>query len=379
MRYWPVYGGGETITVTLSNELVKRGHHVHIAYLYEKICDPMPYQIDDSVITHKLYTVEGFKHKDVNALRQIIIANSIDVMINQWGNTTLCSKAKRGTKCKLITCWHLDVIRKPDRIPNGKFNVIKAFIPKTLLEVYNKNKQIRQHKLNYKLSDKYVFLSKSFVNEYLNVSKTKDIDHKLYAISNPLTYNFEYNLDDYPFKQKKVLFVGRIYEYHKRLSYVLKIWQHIEQNDKLNEWTLDIVGGGPDMQETKDLAESLNLKRVSFKGFCNPQPFYERSSVFMMTSAFEGFGMTLVEAQQYAVVPMAMDTYGSLHDIIENGKNGIIIKDNDICGYGKALEKLLIDNAYRKNLAISGLLSCKLFKIENIINEWESLFNIITK
>lgn len=37
-----------------------------------------------------------------------------------------------------------------------------------------------------------------------------------------------------------------------------------------------------------------------------------------MTSAFEGFGMTLVEAQQYGVVPIVMDSYKSLHDIIKN-------------------------------------------------------------
>ena len=31
MRYWPVYGG-ETITVTLANEFVKRGHSVYVVY-----------------------------------------------------------------------------------------------------------------------------------------------------------------------------------------------------------------------------------------------------------------------------------------------------------------------------------------------------------
>ena len=34
MRYWPVYGGGETITVTLANEFVKRGHSVYVVYTY---------------------------------------------------------------------------------------------------------------------------------------------------------------------------------------------------------------------------------------------------------------------------------------------------------------------------------------------------------
>ena len=31
-RVWPVYGGGETVTICLANEMVKRGFNVHIAY-----------------------------------------------------------------------------------------------------------------------------------------------------------------------------------------------------------------------------------------------------------------------------------------------------------------------------------------------------------
>ena len=64
----------------------------------------------------------------------------------------------------------------------------------------------------------------------------------------------------------------------------------------------------------------------------------------MMTSAFEGFGMTLVEAQQYGVVPLAMDTYGSLHDIITDGQNGEIIADNDLDEYARRL-RVLMENS----------------------------------
>ena len=53
----------------------------------------------------------------------------------------------------------------------------------------------------------------------------------------------------------------------------------------------------------------------------------------MMTSAFEGFPMTLVEAQQCGVVPVVMDSYLSLHDIVETGYNGIIVSNEDLTGY----------------------------------------------
>lgn len=74
-----------------------------------------------------------------------------------------------------------------------------------------------------------------------------------------------------------------------------------------------------------------------------------------------------------------MDTYSSLHEIIENGKNGVIIQDNDLNGYAKAIEKLMTNTAYRKQIAENGLKTCKKFTVEHIADEWEHLFNEMMK
>lgn len=53
MRFWPVYGGGETITVTLANEFVRRKHNVFVVYTYEKVCNPMPYNVSPNIKSQK--------------------------------------------------------------------------------------------------------------------------------------------------------------------------------------------------------------------------------------------------------------------------------------------------------------------------------------
>lgn len=73
MRYWPVYGGGETITVTLSNEFVKRGHNVLIAYTYYNTIDPMPYFLADKIKSKKLYTIEGYKKMTLTNCESILL------------------------------------------------------------------------------------------------------------------------------------------------------------------------------------------------------------------------------------------------------------------------------------------------------------------
>ena len=379
MRYWPVYGGGETITVTLSNEFVKRGHNVFIAYTYYNTIDPMPYSLADKIKSEKLYTIEGYKKNDIDQLRKYIIDNDIDIMINQWGNTTLCDLARKGTKCKLITCWHLSVLLPLGDEMNWKRRLTQPILGKKFFERRWRNNQMANHLNNYRRSDKYVFLAKSFMDEYQAISGIEDKANKFYAINNPLTYHYEYDMENFERKKNEVLYVGRIFEYQKRVSYVLKIWKIIESNCKFRDWNLKIVGDGPDMEASKELASDLGLRRVTFEGFKDPKPYYLDASIFMMTSALEGFGMTLVEAQQYGVVPVVMDTYSSLHEIIESGKNGLIIPDNDLEGYATAVEKLMLEPVYRKQLAENGLRTCKKFTVNHIADEWENLFNQMKK
>jgi glycosyltransferase involved in cell wall biosynthesis len=65
----------------------------------------------------------------------------------------------------------------------------------------------------------------------------------------------------------------------------------------------------------------MGLKRVNFEGYRNPQPFYKRASIFVMTSANEGFPMTLIEAQQNGCVPVVMNSFSALREIIQNNIN----------------------------------------------------------
>ena len=128
MRYWPVYGGGETVTVTLANELVKRGHKVHILYAYRKDINPMPYLIDGRIKEVKLNTVD-YSEDNINVMGYYLKENHIDVMVNQWGDQHLCYEAKHLSGTKLVICWHMCLIREQQpKSPKQKlYRVIMGF------------------------------------------------------------------------------------------------------------------------------------------------------------------------------------------------------------------------------------------------------------
>ena len=209
MRYWPVYGGGETITVTLANELVRRGHCVHVIYTYDQSCSPMPYDIDNRIVSYKAHTIEHYTGKDVKELHDYISRHGIEIMVNQWGCTELCDQARHGTVCKLVTCWHLDVIRKIDKPVGWKKKILSLLIGKHLYQRYGYLSQMREHDRNCRLSDKYVFLSDSFLKEYVDRSHLKGRKEKVAAIANPLTYDYRYDMSGYSSKEKEVLIKGR--------------------------------------------------------------------------------------------------------------------------------------------------------------------------
>jgi len=203
--------------------------------------------------------------------------------------------------------------------------------------------------------------------------KRKDFasSDKLYAIADPLENSHE-ELPEFETKNKTVIFVARMVEEEKRPSLALKVWELLHKKNP--EWNMLFLGEGKDLPALKEKAG--NLPRVEFLGFQNPEHYYKKASILLQTSTkdFEGFGMTLVEAQQYACVPVAMDSYLSLSDIIENGKTGFITPNNDAKAMAEKVQMLMDSESLRKEIAMNGIQSVQKFDVNVIAKKWEKLF-----
>jgi glycosyltransferase involved in cell wall biosynthesis len=387
-RLWPFYGGGETVTICLANELAKRNYNVIIVYFIDSVCIKDLLFIDSRINAIKItnmsdynefaseYCISKKKVKYViEELRKIIINNRIDIVINQWWPADFCSNREIGDLAKVIKCLHMDPDTKS--IYTGislKSLIIKISYP--IFRFLEKEKHLHNVDKHIQNSDKFIFLSSYFQEKYLRLRGNKYKD-KLDFVYNPLVYNEFISEELLSEKRKEVLFVGRLLEKHKQVSRILKIWECFYKKTNENEWILTIVGDGPDFDLYKTIVASRNILNVHFEGFQNPLPYYQRASIFVMTSAYEGWPMTLVEAQQYGVVPIVMDSYASLHNIIEDDKNGVIVPDGDVVLFAEKLKNLAENEKMRLDLAMSGLESSRRFKIENIVDKWENIFELI--
>lgn len=250
------------------------------------------------------------------------------------------------------------------------------FIKKLFLPLYLKhiNKLISKRNLYiYNGSSKYILLSNKYIPIFKKINHLRN-DSKLQAISNPLSFPEQKNVN---FQEKKaqVLIVGRFSESEKRFLLALKVWKEFNNQNISNRWELIIVGFGKDENIYKEYVRRNKLNNVKFVGKQDPFEYYKKASIFLMTSAFEGFPLTLIEAQQLGVVPIVMDSFPSLHDIIINDYNGIIVNNNDVKAMCLALKDLTANQEKRKYLAVNGLSYINKFSVANIAQQWEDLFS----
>ena len=93
-------------------------------------------------------------------------------------------------------------------------------------------------------------------------------------------------------------------------------------------WTF--VGDGPDKAYLMNIAKEYGIENtVSFVGLkSNPYPYMKFADAFVLTSLYEGYGMTIKEAQIVGT-PTIITEFGCAMETVENGKTGIICGNTD--------------------------------------------------
>lgn len=69
----------------------------------------------------------------------------------------------------------------------------------------------------------------------------------------------------------------------------------------------------------------MNLYNISFEGFRHPEEYYKRASLLVLTSEYEVFPLVLAESMSFDVVPVVYNRYSAVYDIIDDGKNSLVL------------------------------------------------------
>lgn len=368
----PTSGGIQRVSFLLGEALKGRGYNTYYAY---HIANTDTELVETG--RKLLFDIKDSENSLFEMFSNFILTHHIDLL---WCQVVFSEKMinvyrrlRDKHNLKIVSCLHSN----PDKAINKNsltltpFSIYLKSLLKSILYGIKGNPQISEMRNVYNVSDCYVLLSDRFIPIFRNLLGIP-AEPKLIAIGNPCSFKSLPNVQVK--KENSLLVVGRMEENQKRISNILMVWKTICR--KYPEWKLDVVGDGSSLNSYKKYADKHRLERITFHGASsNVEEFYSKSKIFLMTSIWEGWGMTLLEAQSFGCVPVVFDNYAAVHDIID-GKNGIVVESNNLAAFIKATEGLMQNHEKHEMMARYAKTSVReKYTINKIIDKWQTLLN----
>lgn len=175
-------------------------------------------------------------------------------------------------------------------------------------------------------------------------------------------------------KTKRLISVGRLSR-EKAYDDLLDIY--IKLHDIDPTWRLDIIGDGAQKNLLGDKIYSLGLQEsVELHGF-QKKDYINRllkdSSIYLMSSITESFGIVLIEAMSFGLPCIAFDSAEGANELIKNNYNGYLVPNRDKDLYVKKVLKVMKDDKLRHKLGENGRQVAMEFTNEKVKEYWLDL------
>lgn len=212
----------------------------------------------------------------------------------------------------------------------------------------------------------FIVLSHEDASEWTELTNVR-------VIYNPLPFFPEQVSDG---SRKQVIAVGR-YVPQKGFDRLISAWQLVAR--KHPDWVLRIYGDGM-REQLQQQIDSLGITTscILEHTVANIIDKYCESSIFALSSRFEGFGMVIIEAMACGVPPVSFTCPCGPRDIINDGKDGLLAEDGNIEELAEKISYLIEHEDIRKEMGKQARLNVQRFQIENIAGQWKQLFEEYT-
>lgn len=143
------------------------------------------------------------------------------------------------------------------------------------------------------------------------------------------------------------------------------------------KWTLDIIGDGEEREKLEKFIKIHELEgKVTLHGFRNKEYIDEmlhNSSIYLMTSYTESFGIVLLEAMSHGVPCVAFNSAEGARELINSGKEGYLIKNRNFSAMIKKIEDLINKPHERKRIGKMGRKSAEKYTGDVVKELWFKL------
>ena len=374
------HGGAERVAVSLANGFVGRGHDVmFFADLYEE----QTFVLHDTVKLQNLVPQTNNKFikwvGGIRLLRKQLKNEKPDVII---GIMSLCSVVAKiasiGIGVPVIATEH-NSFERPESVSMPlmkkiyKFYICKFFSCVTVLT-----------------SADIIVIGERLKN--------------VFVMANPLGIKPIKELGQ---RKNVILAAGRVDDWHYKGFDILirsfgKLVQGLKSKVQDEGWKLVIAGvwRNPETRTFLDgIAKECGvLDKIEYTGFVEDmQKLYAESSIFVLSSRYEGFGLVLIEAMSQGCACIACDYKGRQREImcpeghgsmfnvqssnnkVELCETGILCEPDDVEALAEAMKKMIMDDEYRESVRAKAIGRSKYYSIENTMDRWEKLLTSVQR
>ena len=330
-------GGMERVLAIKANYLAdKLGYEVHIVTTETNESGTTFMKFSDSVKIHCLdvnfldteqlslfnrFYQRRLKNKEaLSKMQELVNKLAPDIIISMFSHDVYYIY-KLKDKSKKIIEFHFSRMMAKMQIKLASGNSLKKIW--YYLSDYFKNNLINKY-------DRFIVLTQEDKKLWEDITQAQVIPNMLIKDNNQQSL----------LNKKTILSVGRLEE-QKNYSDLIKAWSLIA--NKYPEWNIEIVGDGEQRPKLTDLVSELKLtESVCLSSFTNDvESKYLNSSIFVLCSLYEGFGMVILEAMSYGVPCISYDTQCGPSSIIQNGEDGLIVPLGNIKALSESMESLI--------------------------------------
>ncbi|SFC21143.1 Glycosyltransferase involved in cell wall bisynthesis [Flagellimonas taeanensis] len=329
------------------------GHEVHIITLNDKH-DSIFFKFSPNIKLHNIHLKSSpiaYAHGYLQGIRKIIAEVNPDIIL-------VCDDGLKG-------------MLLPRLMGKTKPMVYERHVSKNIA-VQSDSPSLLQKikaKIQYTLMawggskyDAFVVLTKGNLNEW----KLQN----LRVIPNPLSFAPGESSHD---REKVVIAVGK-HSFQKGYDLLMEAWKIV--GPKHPDWKLEIYGKSNPNFSIEPLIEKYGLQSSVhlFGPTKEIDSKFLRSSIHVLSSRYEGFGMVITEAMACGLPSISFDCPYGPSDIITDGHNGLLVENGKTEDMANSISKLIEDDALRKRLGHNAKISVNRYKIREMGKVWHDLF-----
>lgn len=365
-------GGTEKVFVNMSNQFASRGATVYT------IWNDNPGIVPYYPFTTKVKQVNLCLGKikvpvSYKIIREIAKGLRINIKnyVDKYKTDMLCRAIKKKidlTNIDIMICYEFNSVMVANSLACGRIPVIAMC--HNSIEDQIASLTALQRKEASKVTA-YQVLMPSFVEQ-----AKRFLDTDVYYIPNVVNVIPKDRMAELSLckERYKIVMIGRIDRHQKRpliaIQAFLKIASHF-----LN-WQLHFYGPITDSQYKKEIDEYIKVHdihhQVVYKGITKiPIDVLHKADIFVMPSAYEGFGLSLTEANSVGLPAIGFSYAPAVNEIIRDGITGFLANDED--EYAKNLEMLMKNKNLRIKMGVAARDSMKQYAPNIVWGKWEKL------